>query len=432
MTRLLVLVIAVGATIIAQPARSTEVRAGGAQTSPSDVSAAGKISSHFSVAGDLVRFAFTVRNDSASELRELQIVNLPSDYRLEQLTVDPPPACDDIKSASVKNLISKCLPSRQSLVAWGTLRAASPHKAETLLMVLHWKAVSPAAIPNGNKAPTGNRETESSLAIDLGENEVQSKFWVAISDYLPIVVVPLAVPAALALLTFLLNWHLARNTRRTEVWKQMLDVMQNYGAKFYMPLSSAASGLVEELPHKGTPVSFFFFLLLQRTMLDAVGEIGGVFFNDQRGEILVDACWRKIFDWFYPQGRSSPFYLSAYAAARLVEPRSNYQQFSSRFLVQSRSQQDFAHADLRQCWILFQPFIASLPEDAKELIVLLLAFSTVLDCEINRTNKYWYPSVARIHVRKDVLKELRELAKSRGMSRWARFWYFWAWKVDEE
>jgi hypothetical protein len=429
MTRLLVLIIAVGAMITAQPARSAEVGAGGTQSAPSDVSAAGKISSHFSVAGDLVHFAFTVRNDSASELRDLQIVSLPSDYRLEQLY--PPPACDDIPSVSVKNLISRCLPSRQSLVAWGNLRAASPHKAETLLMVLHWKAVSPAAIPNGNKAPTGNRESESSLAIDLGENEVQSKFWVAISDYLPIVVLPLAVPAVLALLTFLLNWHLARNTRRTEVWKQMLAVMQNYGAKFYMPMSSAASGLVEELPRKGTPVAFFFFLLLQRTMLDAVGEIGGVFFNDQRGEIMMNACWSKIFDLFYPQGRSSPFYLCAYAAARLVEPRSNYQEFSSRFVVQSRSQQDFAHADLRQCWILFRPFIANLPEDAKDLIVLLRAFSTVLDCEINRTNKYWYPSVARVDVRDDVLKKLREVAKNEGMSGWARFWYFWAWRVDK-
>src|SRR5882762_11636581 len=102
MTRLLVLIIAAGAVITAQPGRSAERRAGETQPAPSDVSAAGKISSHFSVAGDLVHFAFTVRNDSASELKDLQIVSLPLDYRLEQLSVDPAPACNDIKSVSVK------------------------------------------------------------------------------------------------------------------------------------------------------------------------------------------------------------------------------------------------------------------------------------------------------------------------------------------
>ena len=264
-----------------------------AQTAPSTVSATGKVSSHFTAEKGLVPFAFTIRNDSAAELRDLQIVNLPNGYDLlPQLSTDPTPACADTSSQSANpnpnpnpNLISKCLPAGQSLVVWGNFRAQSTHKAQTLLIVLHWKARTKTAIPAGkNNTQTRTDETESSLAVDLGENEVQSWWWVDVSDYLPFVV-PVIAALAIAVLTFLFNWRLASNSRRTEVLKQMLTQMQNYGSKFYMPMSSAAQGLEEELSknrkNPATPQSFFFFLLLQRTMLDLLGEIGAAFFQRQ-------------------------------------------------------------------------------------------------------------------------------------------------------
>jgi hypothetical protein len=239
------------------------------QTPPSPVSAVGKVSSHFTATDGLVPFTFTIRNDSTAELRDLQIVNLPNGYNLlPQLSTDPNPACADTSPQSANpnpNPISKCLPAGQSLVVWGNFQAQSTHKAQTLLIVLHWKARTKTAIPAGkNNAQARTDETESSLAVDLGENEVQSWWWVDVSDYLPFVV-PVIAALAIAVLTFLFNWRLASNSRRTEVLKQMLAQMQNYGSKFYMPMSSAAQGLEEELSENlkaqknpATPQSFFF------------------------------------------------------------------------------------------------------------------------------------------------------------------------------
>jgi len=417
-----------------------------AQTAPSTVSATGKVSSHFTAEKGLVPFAFTIRNDSAAELRDLQIVNLPNGYDLlPQLSTDPTPACADISSQRANpnpNPISKCLPAGQSLVVWGNFQAQSTHKAQTLLIVLHWKARTKTAIPAGkNNTQTRTDETESSLAVDLGENEVQSWWWVDVSDYLPFVV-PVIAALAIAVLTFLFNWRLASNSRRTEVLKQMLTQMQNYGSKFYMPMSSAAQGLEEELSENlnnrknpATPQSFFFFLLLQRTMLDLLGEIGGAFFSDNRGEVLAGACWGEIFNWFYPEGRATTLYLTAYAAAKVITPRSDFEEFSSRFVVQP-DPLILANPAIEQCWTEFSKSMnqrqnsTNQSEKVAELIILLSAFSKVVDCEINRVNKYWYPSVVSTRANSDVWKKLHQLASDGKISRWKTFRYFWPWELE--
>jgi hypothetical protein len=413
-----------------------------AQTAPSPasipVSAAGKVSSHFTVEKGLVPFAFTIRNDSTSELRDLQIVNPPNGYLLEQLYLDPLPVCDGVKSATVDlPLISQCLPAGQSVVAWGNFRATSTHKSESLLVVLHWKTVSQTKAPGTNK-PNGSEEKESSLVVDLGENEVRSQWWVDVSDYLPFVV-PVIAALAIAVLTFLFNWRLASNSRRTEVLKQMLIQMQNYGSKFYMPMSSAAQGLQEELSknldNPATPQSFFFFLLLQRTMLDLLGEIGGAFFSDNRGEVLAGACWDQIFNWFYQKGRIDPLYLNAYAAAKVITARSDYEEFSSRFVAQP-DPLILANPAIDRCWTEFAKSMnqrqnsTNQSEKVAELIILLSAFSKVVDCEINRVNKYWYPSVVSTRANADVWKKLHQLASDGKISRWKTFRYFWPWELE--
>lgn len=415
-----------------------------AQTAPSTVSATGKVSSHFTAEKGLVPFAFTIRNDSAAELRDLQIVNLPNGYDLlPQLSIDPTPACADTSSQSANpNPIYKCLPAGQSLVVWGNFQAQSTHKAQTLLIVLHWKARTKTAIPAGkNNTQTETEEKESSLAVDLGENEVQSWWWVDVSDYLPFVV-PVIAALAIAVLTFLFNWRLASNSRRTEVLKQMLTQMQNYGSKFYMPMSSAAQGLEEELSENlnnrknpATPQSFFFFLLLQRTMLDLLGEIGGAFFSDNRGEVLAGACWGEIFNWFYPEGRATTLYLTAYAAAKVITPRSDFEEFSSRFVVQP-DPLILANPTIDRCWTEFAKSMSkrqnstNQSEKVAELIILLSAFSKVVDCEINRVNKYWYPSVVSTRANPDVRKKLHQLASDGKISRWKTFRYFWPWERE--
>jgi hypothetical protein len=431
-----------------------------AQTAPSTVSATGKVSSHFTAANDLVPFAFTIRNDTASELKDLRIMNPHNEYWLEQLSLDPSAVCDGVKSPSVYRplppasgglkpnnvdqiLISQCLPAGQSVVAWGSFRAMSTHKPETLLVVLLWKTLTnwktvTKTKASGRNTQSGSEGKEYSLVVDLGENEVRTRWWVNVSDYLPYAA-PVVAGLLVVALTFLFNRRLASNSRRTEVLKQMLTGMQNYTSKFYMPMSSAAAGLEEELSknpkNPATPQSFFFFLLLQRTMLDTLGEIGGVFFSDQRGEALAAACWDHIFDWFYRNDRTSPFYLSAYAAAKVITPRSDYQEFSRRFVVQSKAL-CMANPALKRCWTEFTDSMKQHEKSTEpsqkvaELKILLRAFSTVVDCEINRVNKYWYPSVVTTPAEAAILTKLRELAEVGEISWLKTFRYCWPWKYQ--
>jgi hypothetical protein len=416
-----------------------------AQTAPSTISAVGKVSSHFTAEKGLVPFTLTIRNDSTAELEDLQIVNLPGGYDLlPQLSIDPTPACADTNSQSADQNpnpipISKCLPAGQSLVVWGNFRAQSTHKAQTLLIVLHWKARTKTTIPAGkNNTQTKTEGKEYSLVVDLGENEVRTRWWVNVSDYLPYAA-PVVAGLLVVALTFLFNRRLASNSRRTEVLKQMLTQMQNYTSKFYMPMSSAAVGLEEELSknpkNPATPQSFFFFLLLQRTMLDTLGEIGGVFFSDQRGEALAAACWDHIFDWFYRKDRTSPFYLSAYAAAKVITPRSDYEEFSRRFVVQSKAL-CMASPALKRCWTEFTELMNQRENETStkrsqkvaELKILLRSFSTVVDCEINRVNKYWYPSVVTTPADADVLRKLHDVASRQKIGWLKTFRYCWPWR----
>ncbi|MFZ1008150.1 MAG: hypothetical protein WAN65_15020, partial [Candidatus Sulfotelmatobacter sp.] len=131
-------------------------------------------------------------------------------------------------------------------------------------------------------------------------------------------------------------------------------------------------------------------------------------------------------------GRASAFYLSAYAAAAVVTPRSNYQAFSSRFVVKSRNQYDFANAQLRNCWDLFKNSVLTDTRKVVKTVLLLSASSIVLDCEINRPHKYWYPQwFAPVKAKREVLQELKRVAKENaGISAWDRFCYFWRWKAE--
>jgi hypothetical protein len=407
-----------------------------------EVSASGKLSAHLSVVTDLVPFTFTFRNGTGNELQDLRIANLPAGYKLHDLCVNPPQACLTAKELETGSYgIAKAIPAGGSLVVWGDFTASPPHKPQTLFLVLQWgiQGLATQAKTTQNlatKDTTTATTIYSSLAVDLGENEVQSKCWAWVVDYSPIFLLPVAIPIVLAGCTYLFNLFAGWSSRRAEIWKQMLPASHGYSTKFYMPMSSAADGLSGELKNSNPEVAFFFFLLLLRIVLDSIAEIGGFYFKDHRGETLANACWSGIWDVFFPKGRKSAIYVQAYAAAELVDPQFTYEDFARRYFVQSGKQITFANFDIQQCWELFCTDIPQAPPAGEtsasfeKLTLLLQAFSTTLDCEVNRPYKYWYTALVPVKVKAEVLKLLQDKAKEEEINWWQRFTYFYGWKVD--
>lgn len=399
---------------------------------PPEISAIGKVSAHLSVASDLVPFTFTFHNATKNELQNLIIANVPAGYKLHDLCVNSPQSCKAEKEfATANNQVISAVPAGGSLVVWGNFTASPPHKPQTLFLVLSWEVEVPAT-------PTTEKTTvSSSLAVDLGDSEVQGKKWAWVTDYSSVLILPLAIPIVLALLTYLFDVLRSRSANRAEIWKQMLPAIHGYSTKFYMPISSAADALSGELKNSNPEVAFFFFLLLLRIMLDSNTEIGGLYFKDHRGETLVNECWSRIWGVFFPDGRKSAIYVPSYAATELIDPHFTYEDFARRYLVQSGTQITFANFEVQQCWELFckdipqTPPIGPISEAFYNLTLLLEAFSTTLDCEVNRPYKYWYPALVPVKVKAKVLELLREMAEKQEINWWQRFTYFRGWKVED-
>jgi hypothetical protein len=421
------------------------------------ISATGKVSAHLSVVSDLVPFTFTFHNATGNKLDNLLIANVPAGYTLHDLCVNTEQSCKTEKELQARpEEISKTVPAGGSLVVWGNFRASPPHKPQTLFLVLTWGIeVAPTEGPskknprarketaenqaNKSGAPSTNKTTNvySSLAVDMGDNEVQSKGWAWVTDYSSILILPLAIPVVLAGLTYLFNVFGSWSARRAEIWKQMLPAIHGYSTKFYMPMSMAADALAGELKDSNPDVAFFFFLLLLRIYLDSTAEIGGFYFKDHRGENVANKCWYGIWNAFFPDGRKSAIYVPAYAAAELVDPQFTYEDFARRYLVGSGAQISFANFDIQECWGLFCKHIPQTQpggEPSKafdDLTLLLQAFSTTLDCEVNRPYKYWYPALVPVRVKAKVLELLQEMAREAKINWWQRFTYFRGWKVDD-
>ena len=202
-------------------------------------------------------------------------------------------------------------------------------------------------------------------------------------------------------------------------------------------MSSAADGLCGELEKSDPEVAFFFFLLLIRIVLDSIAEIGGFYFKDHRGENLANECWSRIWGLFFPEGRKSEIYVPSYAAAQSVDPKFTYEDFKRRYLMRSGAQITFADFEIQRCWELFSTHIPKAPAaevkasgNFERLILLLQAFSTTLDCEVNRPYKYWYTALVPVKVKKKVLTLLKEMAKAQKINWWKRYTYFRGWKVN--
>jgi hypothetical protein len=336
-----------------------------------------------------LRFTLTVVNGTDDPLTQLHIVNIPPDYTLDEICS---PVCRKlVDSAAVSDKID----AGTRFSAWGRLTPVRPRSRQKLMLVIQW---------------TQRGEPNASV-VTLGDNEIQGLWYYRLNHYLYGPIKTFAIPAALALIGYLLNKRAKKREEakadadreqgiRAEIWKQMLPISHKFASKFYLPIATAAAGTNDALVaycsrmygkevstesgDEAARVAFFYSLLLDNRMRNTSRRIGGFIFKDLRGEELAGGCWAKYRSLFVGE-KTSSFALSFREAAALIDFKESYGEFLSKFWTPPEE----IAVEMQCSWRLFQ---AWLQDKAKVLnsILYLQAFTAIVDYETNHPYEYWY------------------------------------------
>jgi hypothetical protein len=280
----------------------------------------------------------------------------------------------------------------------------------------------------------------------------------------------LAIPASLALITLWVNWLIKKRESkkerqekerdaRSETLKQMLPVIHKYAAKYYLPLSRAASravvalhqanvALKDQPPNQAmveaaTIKALFYVLLVKRLMESTRNTIGGLYFKDLRGEQLAALCLGKFEKLLGDD--AAPLAMTAQSTCRTLKTNSTYESFHAQWLAADIPSlpERITILNAFNAWLASNPaaLAAVPPVDTKALVEhlktwttegtdtcapaitaadkntlwhefniwlgdattpqkakeYLAAVSIILDYESNRPYKYWYNNVAKLN-----------------------------------
>jgi hypothetical protein len=418
------------------------------ESSPAQISATGTIASHSTLKNELLPFTVTLRNDSASSLTSVRLVQTPQDYELQKVCMlgsDEKAGClASQQLAATGYLLTDTILPGQSFTMWGELRPAAAHKTETLALIVGWKIARADAPPY-----------LSSLVVPLGENQVLGcleGFWTAVSEAAKL----LLIPIALAVIGFLLNLSMKQReeriekreklrdearqeaerdrTVRAETLKLMLQISHGYASQYYLPFSIALAGMAKFLRESITlegeddglrdskrKVAFYYHLLAWRRMSKITKAIGGFYLKDLRGEALVAECWRRH-KLAVAGGVEDPRYIATRAAIkRFTDDTDSYQAFEEQF--ENSAGKGYWDEDIQLAWTLFQEWLDDkntvkqqwMDEKStvqEQVAVNLEAFSAILDWEANRPYQYWYDHAAKLTLTDETKKILEEMLES--------------------
>ncbi len=415
------------------------------ESSSAQISATGTITSHSTLKNELLPFAVTLRNDSASPLSSVRLVRTPQNYELQKVCMlgsDEKVSCLARQQlASTGYLLTDTISPGQSFTMWGDLRPAATHKPETLTLIVGWeiKKTEAASYP-------------SSLVVSLGENQVLGcleTFWTAVVEVAKL----LLIPIALAGIGFFLNLSMKQReerienreklreesrqdaerdrTVRAETLKLMLQISHGYASQYYLPLSIALAGMAKNLKKSialegeddglrdsKRKVAFFYHLLAWRRMSKITKAIGGFYLKDLRGEALVAECWSRHKLAVAGEVEDQRYIATRAAIKRFTDDTDSYQAFEEQF--ENSAGQGYWDEHIQLAWTLFQEWLndknkvkqtwmddkSTVPE---QVALNLEAFSSILDWEANRPYQYWYDHTAKLTLNDETEKLLKEM-----------------------
>jgi hypothetical protein len=398
-----------------------------------------------------VGFWINIRNKTPRELSSLRLSQLPNNYELIRICLPAhTPACLTSDEFNKLNQEFAPLLAPGHLVSLrGEFQPKGTHKSELLNAVLEWSLPSSAQT--------------SSITVALGENQVPD--WSARNaPWIVEVLKGLAIPVTLALITLWVNNLVKKRESkkerqekerdaRSETLKQMLLVIHKYAAKYYLPLSRAASRAVVALHEAGAALTanppskqaietatlkaLFYVLLVKKLMESMRNTIGGVYFKDLRGEQLAANCLREFEKLLGDD--TAPLAMTVQSTCRALKTNSTYESFDTQWRAADTPQLQqrltvfdefnkwqqknpgaltavettallehlktwsagdgvpaITAADKNTLWQEFNQWLggATNRDKAQEY---LAGISVVLDYESNRPYKYWYNNIAKLN-----------------------------------
>jgi hypothetical protein len=429
---------------------SLAVLNGAGHSQSTEVSATGSLSSPSITSKETLRFTVTIKNKTNATLSSVRVVSVPDDYQLEQMCVLTEQAGTECYGSpsllSSHNVFAPSILPGRSFTTWGYLKPKATHRVESLTLIVGW----------ASSAATSDLSSPSSLAVSLGQNEVQSRF----GPYKPLlseILKGLAIPLALAIfgtvLTVILKRRDEQNARldkerevgrqdaekerdqirqkaekerdeirqerqrdqalKAETWNKMLPVSHEYASKYYLPVSNAAERLAAFLEKKNDEVAFFYLLFLWKRMIETINGVGGFYFKSLLGETLAVECWHRQKESLLGPD-DAPLNLKVKGSMALLGPTETFQAFTVK-LESLNSDPTFQNSDVQKGLELFREWTKN-DGNVSDLILVLKAFCAVLDYEANRPYEYWYDPPARLKVSEEVETLLKGIAVAKKFS----------------
>lgn len=355
-----------------------------------------------------IPFWITLKNSGPVPVKSIRLAQFP-EFDYTACIVNPSDGkCSPVAAGTI---LVPVLNPDQTYTSWGELAPKSEHATQKLAFVLGWSV---------NDSP-------SFTAVSLGENAVQSDWEYYWDRWLGGTVKTLAVPAALALLAFMLDWLTKRREARqrqaekseektetqrateqavaTETWKQMLPLSHKYAGTLYLPISSAAEDAIDAFGDKTGQAAFFYILLLLKRIDLAKKAIGGLYFKSYTGEDLAQLCWRRFRAKFLGED-TDKFLLGMHRSAKLLEGIDHLDEFESKYLDDKSNPKD---PELKGLFIAFDQRRLN-KTLSEESIAYLRGFFSILDYEANRPYQYWYNTPALLKTTAETLELLKRLA----------------------
>ena len=368
-------------------------------------------------------------NRSAGEIRGLRFV----DFRKGGLalakddpcwrpiqTTDPEspkfPSCvlDSNKPTEPSNLPDRLEPG-QAVTVTGSLQR-SPKSGEFMVTgVYAW--IDPNGREHRGLVPIGPIEvTKKWESWDDWKERYKEDFPIIAKDMVIPFLKDLAWPVVFFFLGILFKAGEERRTAAQGTWSQMLPVIHGHTTEYYLPISTAAAGLLSSLEQnavKDVDEDFYNMALLFRRMRATMHDIGGFYLKDRGGEDLVLACWALIFDEFTGYFPAGTGIASKEILVDSIGPKETLREYKKKLSPSLSFGAPYpGRSELTRIQRTFKDW--TLTKDFDELVrPLLQVFNIAIDFEINRPYDTWY-------TRPDSFDAACLLKQERKLRSWAR------------
>lgn len=423
--RLKLVLVALAQFVLVLPAAGQPPQGASGDTRQELVVSSGFVESKRISSGDPFPIWITFVNRSNGEIRNLRFV----DFRIAGLKrAEQDPCWKQIQPTDPERRFPSCLLDSKDPATPSDLPAQlPPGQAITVTANLQRGSRSGEFMVTGVYTWLGTDNRVHRALVPIGPVEVTKNWenWRArMNEDFPLILKDIVFPAlkdlgwplAAFFLGLFIRFGEERRAAIQQAWHQMLPEIHKDTKKYYLPIQSAASGLIRSLAKPQDPdQSFYFFAILFRRMRVTLIENGGFYLKDRLGEDIAMGSWDRIFREFVGSFHSEGVMKKELLIDTIGE-KETFSEYKKKLSTASSYAFPFpSRAALIGVKDEFHTWITT--ADFQELVLpLLQIFVSTIEYEINRPYSSWYTELPLFENSKfkKLENELEDWRESRG------------------